>query len=124
MNPRLFVALWILAFSPLSFAASGSGQRVRGAEVFTTNGCLHCHRIGSAGGQRGPNLSDVGRRRSKAMMRWQIVHGSKAMPAYGDVLTRSQIDDLIAYLRSCRSRIAPDRGRASRVNSPARIPGP
>ncbi len=107
MKPRLSVALWVLAFSSLAHAVMRGNERARGAAVFSANGCLHCHSINHAGGHRGPDLSDVGRRKSKIAMRWQIVHGSRAMPAYGDVLSRGQIDDLIAYLRSCRRAPVP-----------------
>lgn len=123
MKLRLSVVLWMMAFSSLSLAASRSDRRTRGDEVFTTNGCLHCHSIDNVGGHRGPDLSGVGRRSSKVAMRKQIVHGSKAMPAYGDVLTHSQIDDLLSYLRSCRRRPAPARLTREASRSSA-LPGP
>jgi len=39
-------------------------------------------------------------------MRTQIVYGSKVMPAFGDDLEPDELRDLIAYLRSCREKLA------------------
>lgn len=39
-------------------------------------------------------------------MRQQIVYGSKVMPAFGNVLEPDELNDLIAYLRSCREKPA------------------
>lgn len=39
-------------------------------------------------------------------MRKQIVYGSKVMPPFGDVLEPDELNDLIAYLRSCREKAA------------------
>jgi ubiquinol-cytochrome c reductase cytochrome b subunit len=93
--------LLFLACSYMAFASSGS-QQARGAAIFEDSGCRHCHSIGDVGGHKGPDLSSVGRRRSKAAMRRQIVHGGRGMPAFGDSLAHDQISDLVAYLRSCR----------------------
>jgi len=100
---------WSLALAILvvcshsSFASSGS-QRAHGASVFAENGCIHCHSIRNAGGNKGPDLSGVGRRLKEAQMRRQIVEGSKVMPPFGDVLESTDLTDLIAYLRSCRDK--------------------
>jgi mono/diheme cytochrome c family protein len=32
------------------------------------------------------------------------VNGSKVMPAFGDVLQPTELDDLVAYLRSCKDK--------------------
>ncbi len=105
MKLGLSIAALLLAFSSFAIASSRS-QRARGAAVFTGSGCQHCHTIGNVGGHRGPDLSGVGRRRSKAALRQQIVYGSKVMPAFGDDLEPSELKDLIAYLHSCRQKPA------------------
>jgi hypothetical protein len=62
------------------------------------------------GGHKGPDLSGVGRRKSKAEMRQQIVYGSKVMPAFGDDLEPDELKDLIAYcIRAARNRRKPHR---------------
>jgi mono/diheme cytochrome c family protein len=99
------VAASILAFSCLSFASSRS-QKAHGAQVFADTGCTHCHSIKNVGGHRGPDLSGVGRRKTKAELERQIVFGSKVMPAFGDDLGPGDLKDLIAYLKSCRQKPA------------------
>lgn len=99
--PAFFLA--IAAFS-LSAMASSASRRAHGAQLFAERGCQHCHTIGGVGGHRGPNLSSVGRTRSKSQMRRQIVNGSTIMPAYGDVLQPSELRDLIEFLHSCRTK--------------------
>jgi mono/diheme cytochrome c family protein len=84
--------------------ASSRSQREQGAAVFAASGCQHCHSIHHVGGHRGPDLSGVGRRKKKAEMEKQITYGSKIMPAFGDSLSKPEINDLIAYLRSCRDK--------------------
>ena len=83
--------------------ASSRKQREHGAQVFDSSGCLHCHTIGKTGAARGPNLSSVGSRMQPAAMRERIMNGGRGMPAFGDVLKRKELDDLVAYLRSCRA---------------------
>jgi mono/diheme cytochrome c family protein len=87
--------------------ASSRSQRERGAVVFATSGCQHCHSIHNVGGHRGPDLSNVGRTKSKAAMRKQILYGDQVMPPFQDVLQQRQLDDLIAYLRSCKETPGP-----------------
>jgi len=106
MRPALPISLLVAACCSFAIASPGS-QRSRGAAVFQVTGCQHCHAIHNVGGHKGPDLSGVGRRKSKAAMRQQIVYGSKVMPAFGDVLEPGEISDLIAYLHSCRDRSKP-----------------
>jgi ubiquinol-cytochrome c reductase cytochrome b subunit len=105
------VKLWpavlsLLVASSFPLLASSKEQRTRGAALFASSGCLHCHTIGSVGGHRGPNLSNIGRTAKKAAIRNQIVNGSNVMPEFGDVLAPQEINDLIAYLHSCRQKPA------------------
>ena len=106
MRSLLLVAAFVFAFSSFAIAASRS-QRAHGAAVFSESGCQHCHSIGGVGGHKGPDLSGVGRRKSKAELGQQIVFGSKVMPAFGDDLEPDELKDLIAYLKSCRQKPAP-----------------
>lgn len=101
------IAVLLVACSCIAFASSHS-QRERGAAVFQANGCQHCHKMNGVGGHKGPDLSDIGKRMPKSAMREQILHGSKVMPAFADMLTAGQIKDLVAYLHSCRKAPAPE----------------
>lgn len=88
-------------------AASSKSHRNHGAEVYAANGCQHCHTIASVGGHKGPDLSSVGLTAKKAEIRKQIVYGSKIMPAFGTMLSSDEVDDLVAYLRSCKAKVTP-----------------
>ena len=92
-----------LAFSSHAFAAS-KDQRDRGAELFAGSGCRHCHTIRNVGGHKGPDLSGVGRNLSKTQIRAQILNGGKQMPPFTDELEPAEVNDLVAYLRSCRTK--------------------
>ncbi len=101
MKVLLFSALVFPMFSSLAVASSRS-EKAHGAQVFNESGCLHCHSINGAGGHKGPDLSGVGKRKSRDAIRLQIVNGSKVMPAFGDDLDSGDLKDLVAYLHSCR----------------------
>jgi mono/diheme cytochrome c family protein len=104
---KLWPVAWaLLLFFCLPLHASTGEQRAHGAAVFAASGCQHCHSIRSVGGTRGPDLSGVGRRKKKSEMLHQILYGSKVMPAFKDILDPSDVNDLIAYLRSCRDKRA------------------
>ncbi len=95
----------LATMQPSSSVSAGSKPKVRGAEVFATNGCAHCHGTAGGGGSKGPDLQLVRKRLKKAQILQQIQNGGKSMPAYGDMLTSSQINDLVAYLRAKRKVI-------------------
>jgi ubiquinol-cytochrome c reductase cytochrome b subunit len=99
---------WLLVFALFMLVpaaqASSRSKREHGAEIFNTNGCMHCHTMGSQGGQKGPNLSDAGLKVTPQVMRKQIEEGGKGMPAFRDVIESKDIDDLVAYLRSCKTK--------------------
>lgn len=101
MRLRMVCIILVAAF-PLLAVASSPSQRARGAAVFADSGCQHCHSIHNVGGHTGPDLSNVGKRKTESQIRHQIVYGSKIMPPFGNILQRRQLNDLLAYLRSCR----------------------
>lgn len=94
---------FLLLFAPFGFAASRI-QKDHGASLFAARGCAHCHSIRNEGGHKGPDLSGVGRRLKKDQMRRQIVDGSKVMPPFGEDLQGADLEDLLAYLHSCRDK--------------------
>ena len=93
------LAVFLLVVSPVSRASSRS-KRTHGEQVFNTSGCRQCHTIGNSGGTRGPNLSAIGKTLTVAAIRKQIVYGGKSMPPFGTILDKSDLDALVAYLRS------------------------
>ena len=80
-----------------------SKAKSRGAELFATKGCAHCHGEGGVGGGRGPDLQLVRKRRDAESIAQQIHDGGMGMPPYGDQLTPREIKDLVAYLRARRT---------------------
>jgi len=96
----------LLAASTVAMASSKT-QREHGAQVYASNGCQHCHTIAKVGGHKGPDLSGVGRTEKKDAIRKQIMYGSKIMPAFGDMLSPTEVDDLVAYLHSCKAKVPP-----------------
>jgi mono/diheme cytochrome c family protein len=97
-------SLFAQAAPPTS--AASTDPRIRGAQVFTESGCPQCHTIRQHGGAKGPDLSGVGRRLNETQIRTQIHDGGKQMPSFADILEKSETDDLVAYLRSCRDKKA------------------
>jgi len=106
LTPALLLFLAAAASLPACAAPPSpqDDQRARGALVFADTGCRHCHTIRNVGGTKGPDLSGVGRRRSEGQIRAQVIEGSKTMPPFGEVLKESELDDLVAYLHSCRDK--------------------
>ena len=78
-----------------------------GPTLFRERGCSHCHEIKGVGGDKGPNLSGVGRRMKKDAIERQIVQGGDAMPAFGQALPSEEIAALVGYLHKCKDKHTP-----------------
>lgn len=52
------------------------------------------------GGQRGPDLTEVGRHLSTDELTWRILNGGRNMPAYGATLTPQDTRTLVEFLAS------------------------
>jgi mono/diheme cytochrome c family protein len=78
--------------------ASSREERARAAILFKEKGCEHCHGVEGAGTERGPSLSTVGKRLSKAQIEQQLKDGGKQMPAFDDVLSHDEMKELVDYL--------------------------
>lgn len=78
-----------------------------GRHVFDAN-CARCHQPYSSRGLHGPSLHNVYKKQylpsgmpaNDDRITETIVHGRARMPAFGDTLSRSQIDALLAYLKT------------------------
>lgn len=80
-----------------------------GAQLFYDKGCQYCHKINGYGGAHGPDLSEVGEHRTADHITIQIVNGGKEMPAYGGILNRKELDDLVTFLREFKSKEYPEK---------------
>lgn len=87
--------------------ASSTAARRRGAYLFETVGCERCHSITGVGGVRAPDLGNVGLKRSADRIRKQILNGGLRMPPFGKVLKKDEVNDLVEFLTSCRTKTAP-----------------
>lgn len=104
MNLLRSALIFFLAATSFFPAFAASSDKRDGATIFADNGCQHCHTIRKNGGTKGPDLSGVGRTLSKDQIRTQILQGGHEMPAFVDILQKSEVDDLVAYLHSCRDK--------------------
>jgi mono/diheme cytochrome c family protein len=102
----LFVAFSLSQSLPRPAAAT-TASPVHGARLFVESGCAHCHGPAGSGGDRGPDLKDIGRRMTVAKMTTQIHDGGQSMPPFGDVLAPQDITDVVAYLRAKRKPSVP-----------------
>jgi ubiquinol-cytochrome c reductase cytochrome b subunit len=72
----------------------------KGAQLMHVEACLACHKVGSVGGLRGPDLSAVGDRLTADQLTWRILRGGGGMPTYGNVLKPAQLNELVAFLET------------------------
>lgn len=73
--------------------ASGQapGDAAAGARVYETNRCANCHTIGTTGGYAGPDLSEIGSRRSLQQIESSILDpGAEVAPDYWSVKARTK----------------------------------
>src|SRR5215472_11852676 len=50
-----------------------TGDAAKGKELVASSGCLNCHRIGETGSRMGPNLTDIGDRRTPDRLQRSII---------------------------------------------------
>ena len=86
--------------------SAGKGDVAKGKEVFEQ--CGVCHNPDSDEKKMGPGLKGLfkkdkmanGKKPTEATVRARIDEGGSGMPAYKDMLSDSEKDDLIAYLKT------------------------
>ena len=92
---------------PASVVGDTTGPVHDGAQLFLSKGCEYCHEISGYGGHRGPDLTYVRDRLSTDEITIRVVSGGTNMPAFGGILTASDLNNLVAFLNS-RSRTKAD----------------
>jgi cytochrome c oxidase cbb3-type subunit 3 len=78
------------------------GSPARGAQVFTDHGCARCHTVGStgAGGFLGPDLSEIGSRRSLADLETSVLNPNAAVaPEYWSLRSQTKSGQTVAGMR-------------------------
>lgn len=86
--------------------ALAAGDATKGKEVFDQ--CVVCHNADSTDTKIGPGLKGLfkhdklanGKPVNEANVRAQIDEGGNGMPAYKDILSDQEKNDVIAYLKS------------------------
>lgn len=108
MNQSTFVTgLLAMALCSLpAFAGDKKGDPDKGKETFQQ--CAVCHNADSTEKKMGPGLKGLftrekmnnGKKPTEANVRAKIDEGGNGMPAYKEMLSDDEKDDLIAYLKT------------------------
>ncbi len=86
------------AASSSVFAADKAGNAEKGKEVFQQ--CGVCHNADSAEKKMGPGLKGLFKRKTEPKVRAKIDEGGNGMPAYKEMLSEAERNDLVAYLKT------------------------
>jgi len=92
--------------STVALPAADKGDAAKGKEVFEQ--CSVCHNADSTEKKMGPGLKGLfkkdklanGKKPSDATVRAKIDEGGNGMPAYKDMLSDEEKDNLVAYLKT------------------------
>lgn len=101
------MSAWTATPIPQKFLEGRSPLELAGASILQFKQCRNCHAIGSMGGCRGPDLSDVGTRLTALQLSRQIIQGGGNMPAYGKNLSPHEIKALVDYMLTLRPKHVP-----------------
>ena len=100
----LTVSAVLAAGAAMAFAAADAAK---GKTVFDSN-CASCHNADSTEAKMAPGLKGLfkkdklasGKKPTEANIRAQVENGGNGMPAYKDVLSDQEKNDLLAYLKT------------------------
>src|SRR5215469_15905158 len=98
-------AALLAASAPMMFS-EGKGDAAKGKEVFEQ--CGVCHNADSAEKKMGPGLKGLfshdkmtnGKKPTEANVRAKVDEGGNGMPAYKEILSDEDKDNLIEYLKT------------------------
>ena len=81
-------------------AGQATGNPARGAQIFNDNGCAQCHTAGKPGGFAGPDLADVGARRSLVQLETSLLDpNAEVDPDYWSLRARTKTGQTISGIR-------------------------
>ena len=103
---RLFALCLTLAAGSIGMRAADKGDAAKGKAVFEQ--CAVCHNADSDEKKMGPGLKGLykkdkmtnGKKPTDATVRARVDEGGGGMPAYKDMLSDEEKDDLLAYLKT------------------------
>jgi ubiquinol-cytochrome c reductase cytochrome b subunit len=96
---------WCSEPIPVHVIQNSTPSELQGAAVFQNKNCRNCHALDGQGGQRGPDLSAVGRRLTRGQLIDQVSNGTPGggnMPAYGMQMSPAEMTVLVDFLVSLR----------------------
>ncbi len=80
-------------------AFAAKGDPAKGKAVFDEQ-CTTCHNADTTEKKMGPGLKGVMKRLDEAKVRGRIDAGGDGMPAYKDILSAQEKDNVVAYLKT------------------------
>lgn len=86
---------------PVGMVKRSTPLELVGSIVFQNKNCRNCHALDGVGGERGPDLTEVGIRLTSDQLIDQVSNGTPGggnMPAYGKQMLPSEMDALIEFL--------------------------
>jgi len=103
---RVIAVCAVLAAGSRIMPAADKGDAAKGKEVFEQ--CGVCHNADSEEKKMGPGLTGLfkrdkmtnGKKPTDATVRTKVDEGGNCMPAYKDMLSEEEKDNLIAYLKT------------------------
>ena len=103
---RVLTLCVVLAAGSKVMLSAGKGDAAKGKAQFET--CAVCHNSDSEEKKMGPGLKGFfkkdkmanGKKPTDAAVKARIDEGGQGMPAYKDMLSDAEKDDLIAYLKT------------------------
>ncbi len=84
-----------------------SGPVADGAKLFHDKGCEYCHTISGMGGIRGPDLTYVGDRMTRAQILTRVYSGAENMPSYVGNIKLDELNALLSFLVSRQHPLFP-----------------
>lgn len=114
---------WSSQAIPEDIVKNSSPLRLQGAVVFQNKNCRNCHALQGIGGERGPDLTNVGMRLTRDQLIDQVSNGTPGggnMPAYGKQISPAEMTALTEFLVSLRPKDQPP--ATSGETAPAKKP--
>ncbi len=107
-SPKM--AAWSGDPVPKHLLEKRSPRQMQGAAVLQIKQCRNCHALEGIGGQRGPDLAEVGGHMTRDQLIDQISNGTPGggnMPAFGKQMTPAEMDTLVDFLTTLRGQGQP-----------------
>ena len=98
---RLFIFAATVSMAALpSSALSKKETEQAGASLYHDKGCAYCHGDRGQGSAKGPSLSHLRKEWKAPRIADQIENGGQKMPSFQDSLSKDEVAQLVAWLRS------------------------